>query len=408
LAGYREAEAASADNHKGDAQQSLGGGPRKALARFPRHLKTSVGLSRLEPFFGGDREITSVSTSRASLEERFKAFLGQLDNVESIDDTLPDAELTHGKRADFLLDGRRVVLEIKSLKADPEYKIEERLAPHRKRPEFPAFYWDADLNEILPYLSDGEDVRREIVHAVTRSVQGALEKADDQIRATKKGLGLENSCGVVAMLNERVGILAPELVTGKASQMLLKTRDGTVRYNNIAYVWIISESHRLATTEWNEHLPLILLEGPTADAHAEAGEYLDSLQLKWAAFEGIPFVSLGRRTDFDGLNFVKRTGQPTKTEKKPLVRHELWRRAYRARPYLRLLAEEEPLQHAVHVLSALTPHFLVGGRKLPTAKVVELMERWTHILEEAEYRRLDMRKLQSRMSDPGDLRGGSD
>ena len=54
------------------------------------------------------------------MEDRFKAFLSQMDNVESIDDTLSDAELVGGKRADFLLDGRRVVLEIKSLEADPE------------------------------------------------------------------------------------------------------------------------------------------------------------------------------------------------------------------------------------------------------------------------------------------------
>lgn len=182
------------------------------------------------------------------------------------------------------MDGRRIVLELKSLEADPEYKVEERLAPHRKRTKFPVFYWDADLNELLSHLPDGQDIRREISNAVTRSVQGALEKADDQIEATKRALGLERSCGAVVILNERVGILAPELVTAKASQMLLKTRDGAFRYKNIAYVWIVSESHRLTTTERTEHLPLILLEGPTADAHSEAAKYLDSLQLKWAQF----------------------------------------------------------------------------------------------------------------------------
>ncbi len=349
-----------------------------------------------------------MSTTRSSLEERFKAFLGQLDNVESIDDTLSDAELAHGKRADLLLDGRRVVLEIKSLEADPEYKIEERLASHRKRPEFPAFYWDADLNEILPYLSDGEAVRREIVHAITRSVQGALEKADDQIGATKKALGLENSCGVVAMLNERVGILAPELVTAKASQMLLKTRDGGLRYKNIAYVWIVSERHRVAATERTEYLPLILMEGPTADDHVEAGDYLDSLQPKWAQFEEVPFFSMGHRKNFDGLTFEKRTMEHAETEHRPLVLHEVWRRAYRGHPYLRSLSEEDFLQHAVHILTAMTPHFLVGGQKLPEVKVAELMERWTHILEEAKHRRLDMKKLQSRLPDLDILHGGSD
>ncbi len=349
-----------------------------------------------------------MSTSRSSLEERFKAFLCQLDNVESIDDTLSDAELAHGERADLLLDGRRIVLEVKSLEADPEYKIEERLAPHRNRPEFPAFFWDADLNEILPYLPDGENVRREIVHAVTRSVQGSLEKADDQIGATKKALGLDNSCGVVAMLNERVGILAPDLVTGKASQILLKTRDGGVRYKNIAYVWIVSESHRVAATERTEHLPLILMEGPTANDHAEAGEYLDSLQPKWAQFEEVPFFSLGHRKDFDGLTFEKRTVKHAETENRPLVRHEVWRRAYRAHPYLRSVSEEDFLHHVVQILTAMTPHFLVGGQKLSKAKVVELMERWTYILEEAEHRRLDMKKLQSRLPDLDNLHGGSD
>jgi hypothetical protein len=89
--------------------------------------------------------IRSLSTSQFSLEERFKTFLGQLDNAESIDDMLSEAKLAYGKRADFILDGRRIVLEIKSLIMDPEYKVEEWLAPHRMRPEFPAFYWNADL-----------------------------------------------------------------------------------------------------------------------------------------------------------------------------------------------------------------------------------------------------------------------
>jgi hypothetical protein len=56
----------------------------------------------------------------------------------------------------------------------------------------------------------------------------------------------------------------------------------------------------------------------------------------------------------------------------------------------------------------MTPHFLVGGKKLPTAKVAELMERWTHILEEAEYRRLDMKKLQNRLPDLNKFHAGSD
>ena len=52
-------------------------------------------------------------------------------------------------------------------------------------------------------------------------------------------------------------------------------------------------------------------------------------------------------------------------------------------------------------------HFLNGGRKLPHAAVAKLMEGWTHVLEEAEHRRLDMRKLQARLPGLDLLRGGT-
>lgn len=337
------------------------------------------------------------------------AFLEQLESAESIDDTLSDAEVAHGKRADFLLDQRRIVLEVKSLEADPEYKIEERLSAHRRRPEFPVFYWEADLNEILPYLPDGEEIRREIFHAVTRAVQGALEKADDQLEATKIALGIPNACGVVAILNEKIGILAPELVSAKASQMLLKTKDGDLRYRHIAYVWIISESHRIGHEGGPEQLPLILMEGPTASDHVAAGEYLDGLQSKWAEFEGVPFSSLGKQKNFDGLTFEKRSVEPPSSANgEHLVRHEVWRRAYRQDPYLRSLSEEDFLEHAARIIGRMAPHFLKGGRKLAESAVAQLMEGWTHVLEEAEYRRLDMRKLHRRLPDLNTLHGGSE
>jgi hypothetical protein len=62
-----------------------------------------------------EKPVRATSSSQFSLEERFKTFLGQLDNAESIDDMLSEAELAFGRRADFLLDGRHIALEIKSL-----------------------------------------------------------------------------------------------------------------------------------------------------------------------------------------------------------------------------------------------------------------------------------------------------
>lgn len=330
-----------------------------------------------------------------SLESRFKAFLENLEGSESVDAPSFDIEFGQDKRADFLLNQRRIILELKSLEADPEYKVESRLGPHRKRSGFPEFFWKTDLNEILSHLPDGEDIRREIFHSVTRAVQSALEKADDQIQATKRVLGIPNACGVVAILNENVNILAPEFITTKASQILLKRKNGDVRYRHISYVWIISESHRLVSKAGMEHLPMVLLDGPTGNSHILDGNYINGLQAEWAKYLGMPFSDLGECENFDGLNFEKRSVESaSSTDSARLARHEVWRRAYRHNPYLRSLSEKDFLKHTAQILEVMTPHFLKDGRKLENYMVASLIEGWTHALEEAEHRRLDMRKLQ--------------
>lgn len=42
----------------------------------------------------------------------------------------------------------------------------------------------------------------------------------------------------------------------------------------------------------------------------------------------------------------------------------------------------------------MTPHFLKDGHKLPFEQVAQFMEGWTHFLEEAKIRGLDLRKMQ--------------
>lgn len=345
-------------------------------------------------------EKIQMSGTAQSLEDRFLSFLGQQQDAESIDNTMSEAELGNGKRADFLLDKRQIILEVKTLKSDPAYKVDEKLNPHRARPEFPAFYWKAGLDEILPHLPDGEVIRREIFHAVTRAVQGGFESADDQIAATKRSLNLQEACGVVAFLNEDIAVLAPQLVTAKASQMLLKKRSGAFRYTNIAYAWIISEAHHMRGLAGPKSVPLILLEGPTSHRYHAAGQYLEALQPAWAAFQGKPFHSIGEVQSFDGITFQQHAAADDTTANNGLIPpDDLWRREYRQNPYLRSLTEIDFLAHTASILRTMTPHFVKDGEKLPERRVRELMVRWTHALEEAEYRRLDMRKLRSSFGD---------
>lgn len=341
--------------------------------------------------------------SPTSLEDRFKLFLAGLEGAESIDDTLSDAELGAGKRADFLLDHRNIVLELKTLKNDPVYKVEQRLAQHRDREDFPVFYWRAPVDDVLGQLPDGENIRAQIYNALTKAVEGNIENADDQIADTAAALQLHRPCGVVAILNEDIDILDPKLLATRVSQIICKTRDGQRRHPNIGYVLLFSESHRLVAGQPSEHLPVILIEGPGAADHPRGSAYLDAIPAWWAEFVGVPLYASREHRNLDNLRFEARNGEGSAAEApEQRPRHELWRRQYAEYPYLRALSDEDFLAHGGHVFTTMTPHFVKGGQKLPDSVVAELMEAWTHVLAEAEHRKLDMRKLQQYIRLPQD------
>ena len=67
-----------------------------------------------------------------SLNDRFKTFLTQLPFAEAIDGLDLPSEFFDSKRADFLVDNRKAIIELKSLESDPEHKIHAE-EPSRQR-----------------------------------------------------------------------------------------------------------------------------------------------------------------------------------------------------------------------------------------------------------------------------------
>src|SRR5690606_24632394 len=99
-----------------------------------------------------------------SLNERFKTFIAQLPCAEVIDNLCLPAEFDRSKRADFLVENRKAVIELKYLKTDPEYKIHEELKNHKKRDEYPLFYGEMEINKILKHLPDGEQIKAKLFY----------------------------------------------------------------------------------------------------------------------------------------------------------------------------------------------------------------------------------------------------
>jgi hypothetical protein len=68
-----------------------------------------------------------------SLNERFKAFIAQSPSAEVIDKLALPSEFDESKRADFLIENRKAVIELKSLEVDPVHKVHRELEKHKSR-----------------------------------------------------------------------------------------------------------------------------------------------------------------------------------------------------------------------------------------------------------------------------------
>ena len=74
-----------------------------------------------------------------------------------------------------------------------------------------------------------------------------------------------------------------------------------------------------------------------------------------------------------------------------LPRHEVWRRQYRERPYLRALSDQGVLARGADIVKSLIPQFLKERAGYVPERDNPLMEEFTHFLEEAGFRALDLR-----------------
>jgi len=330
--------------------------------------------------------------TRKTLEERFIDFAKNLDEAESIDSLklIPDQE--NAEKADFLFNRRRVICELKSLKKNTEYKVTEILLPYQERPEWPIFYGEWEISKILRYLPDRERIHRKIFEAVASAIEGVIRKTNSQIKSTKNSLNIPFADGLLVLLNDMVDILSPEVIVHKVFEVLLKrTTKGEARFFQIKIVWIINETHFIQTTPSLRTIPSFILFNPLSNATAEIEIFVESLQPKWAAYNGLPFMGM-QGESFRGFEFKKIRDKNTK-QKDPMTRAELFRLNYNRHPYLRSLSKDELLTFGHRVFEELTPQFLKGTPKKPLDQIGEVLKRWADFLEEINIRGIDMREF---------------
>lgn len=84
-----------------------------------------------------------------SLEQSMDHFLKHILGGERIDDLLKAEEQKTAQKADFFLDDRNVVLELKSLQKEQDWRVQKVLDRWRKERDWPDFVGQLNLVDAL-------------------------------------------------------------------------------------------------------------------------------------------------------------------------------------------------------------------------------------------------------------------
>src|ERR1700752_3303199 len=181
--------------------------------------------------------------SNESLLNRFCNFLNAQAGAECIDSLTLTTEQAAAKHADYFLQDRHVIVEIKSLETDTGARMNPILAPHLERPEFHKLD-SLGIDAVLDMISDGDALRDTLYASITDSVEGAVEKANRQIRETKRTFNLPDAYGLFVLLNDTVLILDPKKVGKRVAESLMKRTDNDEkRFTEIDAAWLLNERH---------------------------------------------------------------------------------------------------------------------------------------------------------------------
>lgn len=321
--------------------------------------------------------------------DRFREFLGQLLGVESLDDPAVLAPRVDIQRADYLLFQRSIIVEIKQLETDPEFKVEAIIDRYKSHPSYPLSFGERTLQSVLEHMpaETQEEIRQGVYDSITRAVRDGFEKANRQIRETRAHFELTQASGVVFFLNDRIPILSPNVLGQRIHQQMMKRRpSGADRFPEIAYACAITWAHFVRGTDGTPAHPIITMEGPAANSHPAASSQLDYIFHAWSHYHGSRLIDDGRGSKDRLEDYQSALPDEPPTH---VTRQEAWRQLYRQQRYLAALVVDELMEHGRTVFAELNPHFLIGGER--KGDIRQLMQRWADFLEECEIRNLDMK-----------------
>ncbi len=320
------------------------------------------------------------------LEVRFKRFMQQLPSIEDIDRINLSSEQRKNRIADYLGLGRSVIFEQKCINQDQSDKIQSEVELHSKENYYPYFYGERDINLILEKFPDAENVKRRIYSKITKLLEYYLSEANEQIESTSRLFNIQTHSGILIILNDKVKLLSPKVISNRISQRLKeKNSEGNLRFNEIAYVLLISETHL-----YEGQVPVsLIIESPKAiSCDKKVYEYLYYIVYSWALFNGGNLVWLDDSKSF--FNDLKEKSEPVSTKVTKSEARRVW---YQKERYMKNWSDDKVLEETTKLVERIKPFVMKDGAKIPRNELVEIILVFGDFIEESNYRGLDLKDM---------------
>lgn len=228
------------------------------------------------------------------------------DSTESLDEPSLARQLGPGEKADYLLNNRNIVAELKTINGDPKNRVEHRLQEWFSQPGAPIVMGRYGLAAIFRAMPDGHEMSKLVIDLSIRAVRRHLYKSNNQVLETKRRLGLSHASGLLVIMNESERMIDAASIGYGIRSAIESSED---RYEHLKYIWVSVESHKVRLPDGSLGYPQLFVSRSN-ETQPELTFFASMLEA-WARFNGGELRHLPHGTTWDSLTPVFEGGPPT-------------------------------------------------------------------------------------------------
>lgn len=240
------------------------------------------------------------------LERRMNTFLRTGDSTEQLDSKQFSSLHGGGQIADYLLYGRRFIVEMKGVNGYPSARISRLINDElRREPRMFVFGGPMSVHRVLSERENGEEINRLMVNIGGRPVRKLLQQANPQISATRSKLQLSDAAGLAIILIDQPQMIEAGVAAYAVREALCAPEP---QLDQIDFVWVSIESHTVRLPDGRLAHPELGIwranRRPETD-RAMIGQMFDA----WGRFNGTELEHLDHTQGWESLSPVGMDGR---------------------------------------------------------------------------------------------------